>query len=77
MILHRCGKTVGNNQERAVLARETVGLNLFGIHDVVQQAESAEQKAGGEPLVRYRRESIKTFSHGVLELGENAQKFLW
>ena len=63
-------KTVGNNQEREALARETVGLNLFGIHDVVQQAESAEQKAGGEPLVRYRRESIKTFSHGVLELGE-------
>ncbi|MCY3742296.1 MAG: ATP-binding protein [Candidatus Poribacteria bacterium] len=63
-------KTVGNNQEREALARETVGLNLFGIHDVVQQAESAQQKAGGEPLLRYRRESIKTFSHGVLELGE-------
>ena len=63
-------KTLGNNQERETLARETVGLNLFGIHDVVQQAESAEQKAGGQPLVRYRRESIKTFSHGVLELGE-------
>ena len=63
-------RTLGNNQERESLARETVGLNLFGIHDVVQQAESAEQKAGGEPLVRYRRESIKTFSHGVLELGE-------
>ena len=63
-------KTLGNNQEREVLARETIGLNLFGIHDVVQQAESAQQKAGGEPLIRYRRESIKTFSHGVLELGE-------
>ena len=63
-------KTLGNNQEREVLARETIGLNLFGIHDVVQQAEAAEQKAGGEPLIRYRRESIKTFSHGVLELGE-------
>jgi hypothetical protein len=63
-------KTLGNNQERVGLARETIGLNLFGIHDVVQQAESAEQKAGGEPLFRYRRESIKTFSHGVLELGE-------
>ena len=63
-------KTLGNNNEREALARETVGLNLFGIHDVVQQAESAEQKAGGEPLLRYRRESIKTFSHGVLELGE-------
>ena len=63
-------KTLGNNQEREGLARETIGLNLFGIHDVVQQAEAAEQKAGGEPLIRYRRESIKTFSHGVLELGE-------
>ncbi|MXV75470.1 ATP-binding protein, partial [Candidatus Poribacteria bacterium] len=63
-------KTLGNNQERETLAQETVGLNLFGIHDVVKQAESAQQKAGGEPLLRYRRESIKTFSHGVLELGE-------
>ena len=63
-------KTLGNNNEREVLARETIGLNLFGIHDVVQQAEFAQQKAGGEPLIRYRRESIKTFSHGVLELGE-------
>ena len=63
-------KTLGNNQERETLARETVGLNLFGVHDVVQQAESAQQKAGGAPLLRYRRESIKTFSHGVLELGE-------
>ena len=64
-------KTLGNNDEREVLARETIGLNLFGIHDVVQQAESAQQKAGGEPLIRYRRESIKTFSHGVIELGES------
>ncbi|MCY3550909.1 MAG: ATP-binding protein [Candidatus Poribacteria bacterium] len=63
-------KTLGDNREREDLAQETVGLNLFGIHDVVQQAESAQQKAGGEPLFRYRRESIKTFSHGVLELGE-------
>ena len=63
-------KTLGNNREREGLARETIGLNLFGIHDVVQQAEAAEQKAGGEPLIRYRRESIKAFSHGILELGE-------
>ena len=63
-------KSLGNNRDREVLARETVGLNLFGIHDVVQQAETTQQKAGGEPLVRYRRDSIKTFSHGVLELGE-------
>ena len=63
-------KTLGNNRERETLAYETIGLNLFGIHDVVRQAEAAQQKTGGEPLVSYRRESIKTFSHGVLELGE-------
>ena len=62
--------SLGNENDRESLARETIGLNLFGIHDVVKQAESARQKTGGEPLVRYRRESIKTFSHGVLELGE-------
>ena len=63
-------KTLGNNHEKEALARETLGLNLLGVHDVVQQAESAQRKTGGEPLFRYRRESIKTFSHGVLELGE-------
>ena len=63
-------KTLGNNSEREALAQETIGLNLLGVHDVVQQAESAQRKTGGEPLVRYRRESIKTFSQGVLELGE-------
>lgn len=62
--------TLGNEHDRESLARETIGLNLFGIHDVVKQAASAGQQTGGEPLVRYRRESIKTFSHGVLELGE-------
>ena len=63
-------KTLGNNRERETLAGETVGLNLFGIHDVVQQAETAQQKAGGADLFNYRRDSLKTFSHGVLELGE-------
>ena len=63
-------KTLGNHRERETLARETIGLNLLGIHDVVKQAESAERKAGGEPLFSYRRESIRTFSRGVLELGE-------
>ena len=62
--------SLGNEQDRESFTRETIGLNLFSIHDVVKQAESARQKVGGEPLVRYRRESIKTFSHGVLELGE-------
>ena len=63
-------KTLGNHRERETLAGETIGLNLLGVHDVVQQAESAQQKAGGEDLLRYRRESVKTFSQGVLELGE-------
>ena len=63
-------KTLGNNSERESFARETVGLNLFGVHDIVQQAVAAEQKTGGEPVLRYRRESLRTFSHGVLELGE-------
>lgn len=63
-------KTLGNHRERETFARETIGLNLLGIHDVAQQAESTQQKAGGEPLFRYRRESIRTFSRGVLELGE-------
>ena len=63
-------KTLGNNRERETLARETIGLNLLGVHDVVQQAESAQRKIRNEPLLRYRSESIKTFSRGVLELGE-------
>ena len=62
--------SLGNDHDRESLARETIGLNLFGIHDVAKQAESIRQKTVGESLVRYRRESIKTFSHGVLELGE-------
>ena len=64
-------KTLGDDSDREVLAHETIGLNLFGVHDVIRQAESAAQKTGGEPLVSYRRESIRTFSHGVLELGDS------
>ena len=63
-------KTLGDDRDREVLAHETIGLNLFGVHDVIRQAESTQQKAVGEPLVRYQRESIRTFSHGVLELGD-------
>ncbi len=63
-------KTLGDDRDREVLAHETIGLNLFGVHDVIRQAESTQQKAVGEPLVRYQRESIRTFSHGILELGD-------
>ena len=45
-------KTLGNPRERETLARETIGLNLLGVHDVVQQAESAKQKAGGGPVIQ-------------------------
>ena len=63
-------KTLGNHREQETFAQETLGLNLLGVHDVVQQAEAAQQKAGGELLFRYRRQSIRTFSQGVIELGE-------
>ena len=63
-------KTLGDDSDRETLAHETIGLNLFGVHDVIRQAESTQQKAGGEPLVRYQSASIRNFSHGVLELGD-------
>ncbi len=60
---------LGTVQEQETLARETVGVNLFGIHDIARQAAATGQKAsGGELLHRYRREHIKVFSHGVLEV---------
>ena len=63
-------KTLGNNRDQEALARETIGLNLLGVHDVVQQAVTEEQKGGWRTGAQIPRESIKTFSHGVLELGE-------
>ena len=59
-----------DENRRRAFAHETIGLNLFGIHDVVKQAETARENVGGEALLRYRRESLKTFSRGILELGE-------
>ncbi len=62
--------SLGNARAREELARETAGLNLFGIHDIVRQAALARQEARGELLQNYRQQSVKTFSHGVLEVSE-------
>ena len=63
-------ESLGNAREREEFARETAGLNLFGIHDIARQAAATQQETRGELLLNYRQESIKTFSHGVLEVGE-------
>ncbi|RKU25172.1 hypothetical protein C6497_16625 [Candidatus Poribacteria bacterium] len=61
---------LGNDREKQTLARETAGLNLFGIHDLVRHATSLKQKVQGQLLNNYRRESVKTFSHGIIEVSE-------
>lgn len=63
-------ESLGDARAREEFARETAGLNLFGIHDIARQAATTHQEARGELLLNYRQESIKTFSHGVLEVGE-------
>jgi SpoVK/Ycf46/Vps4 family AAA+-type ATPase len=50
------------------LARETVGLNLFGIHDIALQAEETRQPITRELAQAYRRESVAHYSRGLLEL---------
>ena len=61
---------LGNAREKQTLARDTAGLNLFGIHDLVRHAASLKQKVEGPILVNYRRDSVKTFSHGIIEVNE-------
>ena len=61
---------LGNAGERQTLARDTAGLNLFGIHDLVRHAASVKQKVEGPLLNNYRRQSVKTFSHGIIEVNE-------
>jgi len=63
-------KSLGDARDREALAQETIGLNLFGIHDIARQAASMQQKADGELRRGYRRESVKVFSRGILEVGE-------
>ena len=61
---------LGNDRDKQALARETAGLNLFGLHDLVRHAASLKQKAESQLLNNYRRESVKTFSHGIIEVSE-------
>lgn len=61
---------LGNDREKQTLARDAAGLNLFAIHDLVRHATSLKQKVEGRILANYRRESVKTFSHGIIEVNE-------
>ena len=61
---------LGNAHQRQTLARDTAGLNLFGIHDLVRHAASLKEKVEGPLLANYRRQSIKVFSHGIIEINE-------
>ncbi len=61
---------LGNDREKQTLARDTAGLNLFAIHDLVRHAASLKQKIEGPMLANYRYESVKTFSHGIIEVNQ-------
>ncbi len=61
---------LGNAREKQTLARDAAGLNLFGIHDLLRHAASLKQKIEGPILANYRRNSVKTFSHGIIEVNE-------
>ena len=49
-------------------ARDTSGLNLFGIHDVVLRAEEAQTAVTRELTESYRRSRVEIFSHGIVEV---------
>ena len=61
---------LGNASDKQTLARDTAGLNLFAVHDLVRHAASLKRKVEGPILANYRRESVKTFSHGIIEVSE-------
>ncbi len=61
---------LGNARDKQTLAQDTAGLNLFAMHDLVRQAASLKQKVEGPLLANYRRESVKIFSHGIIEVHE-------
>ena len=61
---------LGNARDKQALAQETAGLNLFAMHDLIRQAASLKQKVEGPLLANYRRESVKIFSHGIIEVHE-------
>ena len=49
-------------------ARDTSGLNLFGIHDVALRVEEAQTAITPELTESYRRSRVEIFSHGIVEV---------
>ena len=49
-------------------ARDTSGLNLFGMHDVALRAEEAQTAITPELTESYRRSRVEIFSHGIVEV---------
>lgn len=49
-------------------ARDTSGLNLFGIHDFALRAEEAQTAVTRELTESYRRSRVEIFSHGIVEV---------
>ena len=49
-------------------ARDTSGLNLFGMHDVALRAEEAQTAITPELTKSYRRNRVEIFSHGIVEV---------
>lgn len=49
-------------------ARDTSGLNLFGIHDVALRAEEVQTAITLELTESYRRNRVEIFSHGIVEV---------
>jgi SpoVK/Ycf46/Vps4 family AAA+-type ATPase len=64
--------TLAADLSKEQLARDTAGLNLFGIHDVALQSEEMRQPITRELVTSYRRESVEIFSRGILEVGSTS-----
>jgi transitional endoplasmic reticulum ATPase len=60
--------TLASGLSTEQLARDTAGLNLFGLHDVALRAEEVREPITRELVENYRRESVKIFSRGLLEV---------
>ncbi len=61
--------TLAPDLTKEQLARDTAGLNLFGIHDGALRAEEVQQPISRELVETYRRESVDILSRGILTVG--------
>jgi len=50
------------------LARDTSGLNLFGVHDITLRAEEEEPSISPDLVTEYRRSSVDVHTRGILEV---------